>query len=97
MLDRRHSAQWDEFIVRAANIDVFQLLRVQTIDALDLGNDLVTASGNVETIDIISADGRGEIGSHLLHVQAERSHFVVIENNLRLRLIDLCVDVRESK
>src|SRR6266487_2180387 len=51
----------------------------KTINSLDLRNDLVTAASDVETINIIPADGCGEISSHLLHVQAKRSHFVVIE------------------
>ena len=38
-----------------------------------------------------------EIGTHLLHVEAKRSDFVVIEINLRLRLVDFRVDIGESE
>ncbi len=38
-----------------------------------------------------------EIGADLLHVEAHRRDLVVIEHDLRLRLIDLGVDVAELK
>ena len=73
----------------------FQLLGIQPIDALDLRNHFVTASVDVEAVDKISADTGREIGADLLHVEAERRDFVVIENDLGLRLVDLRIDVAE--
>src|SRR6202030_473616 len=72
-----------------------ELLRIQTIHPLDLRNDFVAATFDVEAVDEIAADRGGHIGSHLLHVEAHRSDFVVIENNFGLWLVDLRVDIRE--
>ena len=97
VFDRRHRAQRNQLIVRTGDVNVFQLLRIQTIDAFDLRNHLVAAAGDVEPVDEVAADAGGEVGADLLHVQTHRRDFVVIENDLRLRLIDLGVDVRESE
>src|SRR5207244_9891464 len=95
VFNRSDGAQRDELIVRPANVNIFQLLRVQPIDALDLRNHLVTAPFDVESIDVIPSDASREVGAYLLHVEAERCDFVMIENDRRLRLVDLRVDVAE--
>ena len=46
-------------------------------------------------VDEISADAGGKIGADLLHVETHGRNLVVIENDLRLRLIDLGIDVAE--
>ena len=97
MPNRGHRTQRHELIVGPRDIDVFQLLRVQAINALDLRDDLVTPAGDVEAIDVIATDARGHVGADLLHVEPKRRHFLVIENDLGLRLVDFRVDVRKSE
>ena len=94
MLDFRHRAQRHQLSIRPAHVNVFQLLRIQPLGPLDLGNDLVTPAGNVEAIDEVAADARRKIGAHQLHIETHRGHLVVVENNFGLRLIDLGVDQR---
>ena len=60
-------------------------------------NDFVTTALDVETINEITADAGGKIGPDLLHIQTERSDFVMVERDLSLGLIDFRIDVRESK
>src|SRR5207249_1036160 len=55
----------------------------------------VTASFDVEPVDIIAADAGRDIGAYLLHVEAERRNFIVIENNRRSGLVDLRIDVAD--
>src|SRR5204863_7831103 len=57
----------------------------------------VTAACDVESVDIIPANGCREIGANLLHIQPECSHLVVIEIDLGLRLVDFGIDVAKPK
>ena len=79
------------------NVNVIQLFRIQPIHPFDLRNDLVAQAFHVEPVDVIAADAGGEIGADLLHVESHRRDLVVIENDLRLRLVDLGVDVAKLK
>ena len=60
-------------------------------------NHLVSASGDIEAVNIISAKHCRKIRAHILEVQAERSDLIVIEHDFRLRLVDLCVDDRREE
>src|SRR5205085_672908 len=93
VLDRRHSAQWNQLSIWTADINVFQLLRIQAFGPLDLGNNLVTSAGDIEPIDEVAADAGRKIGPNQLHVETHRGHLVVIEHNLGLRLIDFRIDI----
>src|SRR6266550_4715588 len=63
VVDGSDRAQRDELVVRSAHVNIFQLLRIQAIDALYLRNHLVTAPFDVEPVDIIAADTRRDIGA----------------------------------
>ena len=93
MFDRGDSAEWNELIVRPRDIDILQLFRIQPIHPLNLRDDLVTQPLHVEPVNKITADTGGEVCADLLHVQAHCRNFVMIENDLRLRLIDLGIEV----
>jgi hypothetical protein len=95
VFDGSDRAQRDELVIRSANVNIFQLLRIQSIDAFDLRNHFVTAPFDVEPIDIIAANTSRDIGAYLLHVETERGDFIVIENDCRLGLIDLRINVAE--
>ena len=97
MFDRCGRAQGDEPIIRPGHVNIIQLFRIQPIDPFNLRNHLVTQAVHVEPIDKIAADAGGEIGTNLLHVESHRRHFVMIENDLRLGLIDFGIDVAKLK
>ena len=97
MLDACNRAEWDELLVRAGDVNAVQLFGVQPIHPFDLRDDFVTQAFHVEAIHKITADAGGKVGADLLHIETHRRNFVVIENDLRLRLIDLSVDVTKLK
>ena len=97
MLDVRDRAQRDQLVVRPGDVNFVQLLGIQPVDALDLRDDFVAEAFHVEPVDVISADAGREIGADLLHIEAHGRDLVVIENDLRLRLVDFRVDVAELK
>src|SRR5439155_7049392 len=92
-----HRAQRHKLIVRTGNVNVFELFRIQTIDTFNLRNDLVTTAGNIEAINKNAADRGRHVSTNLLHIETKGSNFVVIENNLGLRLIDFSVDICKPK
>ena len=73
------------------------MLWIQALCPLDLRDHFVASSGDIEAIDEVTSDARGKIGPHLLHVEAHCRHFVVIENDLRLGLVDSGIDINEVK
>src|SRR5262249_5547988 len=95
MLDMRDRVQRDQLVVRAADIDLVQLFRVQPVHALDLWDDLITEASHGEPVNVISADAGRKIGTDLLHIESHRRNLVMIDNDPRLRLIDFRVDVTE--
>ena len=93
----RDRVERNEFLVRTRDVDTLELFGIKAIDPLDLRNDLVAAAGDVEPVNVIAADRCGQISTDLRHVEPHRRDLVMIENNLRLRLIDLRVDVRKAE
>ena len=60
-------------------------------------NDLIAASLNAETVDIISAQHRGKIRSGLAQIHSLGTKLVAIKNNLGLRLVKLHVGISEDE
>src|SRR6516162_8959046 len=90
-------AQRNQLVIGTRHVNVIQLLRVQAVYAFNLWNDFIAQSFHVEPVNVIAADAGREIGANLLHVESHRGNFVMIENDLRLGLVDLGVDVAELK
>src|SRR6185437_10562513 len=86
-------ADRDHLPARAGDIDVAQLVGVQPVDPLDLGDDLVAAAADVEEVDVVAAHGGGEIGADLGQVQAQGRDLVAVDHDLGLGLVDLDVDL----
>ena len=78
---RGDGAQRHQLVVRSGDVDIFQLLGIQALDALDLRNHLVAAPVDVEAVDEIAADAAREIGADLLHVEAERGDLVAVDHD----------------
>ena len=96
VLDGGDGAERHELSVRAADIDVLDLVRVKAVLALDLRNDLVAAAGDVEAVDEIAADHGADVSPDLFQVQAQIRHFVAVDDKFRLGLVDLHVDNRRK-
>src|SRR5438132_14409125 len=97
VIDGSDRAQRDELVVRSADVNIFQLLRIQSIDAFDLRNHFVTAPFDVEPIDIIAADAGRDIGAYLLHLETERRDLMVSEIDGRWGLVAFRIHFAELK
>lgn len=97
VFERRDRVQRNELAVWTADVDERELLRREPRATLDLRNDLVAAPLDVEAIDEVTAERRTDIAADLLHRQAHRTDLVAIEDDLRLRLIDVHVDDRRER
>ncbi len=64
-----HGAERHQLTGRAGDIDILQLIRVEPVNPLDLGDNLVAAAGNVEAVDVIAAQHGTEIAPDLLQVE----------------------------
>ena len=53
----------------------------------------VTQAFHVEPIHKITANARGKVGADFLHIESHGRDLVVIENDLRLWLVDFGIDV----
>ena len=93
---RGDGGERDQFSVRAGDIDVLQLVRVEAVDPLDLRNDLVAAPGDVEAVDEIAADHGRQVCADLLQVEPEVGDLVAVDDELGLGLVDLDVDQRRK-
>src|SRR5439155_14027423 len=56
----RDRAERDELAARSRDVDVGELVGRQTRDALDLRDHLVRAAVEVEAVDVVAAEDRGE-------------------------------------
>ena len=63
--DRCHGTERDKLVVRAGDVDIFELIGVEAVDPLNLGDDFVAAAGDIEAVDIAAPHQRGQIGAHL--------------------------------
>ena len=95
--DRRNRAELNEFSIRPGDVDVFELVRIQAVDPLDLRDHFVGAAGDVEAVDEISAEHGGDVRADLREIQAERRGLVVIDHDLGLRLVDFRIDDRREE
>src|SRR5438477_1613257 len=93
VLDRCNGAEWHELIVRAGDVNILQLFGIEPVHPFDLRDYLVTQAVHVEPIHKITADAGRKIRPDLLHIEPHGRNLVMIENDLRLWLIDLGVDV----
>ena len=87
----RHQAS-----VRARDMDISQLFRVEPVRAPDLGNDLVAAAGNVKAAHEVAAHHGGQVARHLLQVESQVCDPVAINDKLGLGTVDLDVDERRK-
>ena len=94
--DGGDGAERHQLVVGTGDVDVLELVRVQPVDPLDLRDHLVTAAGDVEAVDEITAHHRSDVGTDLLQIEAQVGHLVAVDNDLGLRLIDLDVDDRRK-
>src|SRR5690606_36924934 len=81
----------------AGDVNFLQLVGIEPLGALDLRDDLVAAALDAEAVDEIAADGRGQIRADLLQVEAHAGDLVAVEHDLRLRLVDLGVDIEKHE
>ena len=80
-------------VVGSADVDRSELVGVEAVLALELGNDLVAASLDAEAVHIVAAQHGAEVGADLLKVEAKRGDLVAVEGDLGLRLVVLQVGV----
>src|SRR3989454_3573676 len=92
--ERREGRQRDRPALGTRDVDVLELIGRETFRALHLRDDLVAAPLDAEAIDIVAAEERGQVRPGLAHVDTQRTHLVAVEDDLRLRLIELDVGVR---
>ncbi len=93
MPDRSNRAERYQLIIRARDVNVLYLFRIQPIHPFDLRDYFVTQAFHVEPIHKIAANARGKVGADFLHIESHGRDLVVIENDLRLRLVDFGIDV----
>ena len=96
VLNRRDRAKRHQLVVRPGHVHVFELARIQSVYALNLRDDLVTTTGNIEPVHEIAADHGGKIGPDLFHIEAKSRDLVVIDQDLRFGLVDLGIDGRRE-
>ncbi len=68
--DRGDRAERDELVARSGDVNIFELPRIETVDAFDLRYNFVTTAGDVEAVDEIAADHRSDVGTDPLKVEA---------------------------
>src|SRR5205814_667304 len=85
-------AERDGLAVRAGDVDVLQLLRIEALDAQELRDDLVAAARDAEAVDEVPAHRCAQILADALEVETQLRDLLAVELDLRLRLIDLGVD-----
>ena len=77
----------------ASDVDLRELVGCQTVSPLDLRNHLVASPLDAEPIYVVAAEKRREIQTRLAQLHALRSQLVAIEDDLRLRLIELQIGI----
>ena len=63
---------------------------------MNLGDHLVAAPGDVETVHKVAPHQGGQIAAHLLEIKPHVRRFVTVDNDLSLRLVYLHVDNRRK-
>ncbi len=91
---RGERRQRDEPIVRAGDVDLAELIGRQPLGTHHLRNDLVAASLDAETVDVVGAEERREVAARLAEIDALRPELVAIEHHLRLRLVEFQIRIR---
>ena len=81
----------------AGDVDLLELIGRQPLGAHHLRNDLVAASLDAEPVDVVGAEQRRQIAAGLAQIDALRAQLVAIEDDLRLRLIELQIGVGEDE
>ena len=89
--------QRHELVARSRDVDLRQLIGRQALGALDLRNHLVAPALDAEPVDVVAAEQRRQILAGLAQVDALRAQLVAIEDDLRLRLVELQVGVGEDE
>ena len=74
------------------DIDIEELFRIQAVRPADLGDDLVAAAGDVETVDEIASEHGRQVRAYLLEVEAEIRDLVAVDDDLGPGLVDFDVD-----
>ena len=92
----RHRAERHQAPLGAGDINFTKLFGVEPVRALDLRDDLVAPAADVEAVDKIPAEHRGEILADLPHIEPHRGDFVAVQHELGARLVDLGVDDRRE-
>src|SRR6185295_10439499 len=69
-----------ELTVGPGDVNVFQLVDGEPARALDLRNDLVAATLDVESIDEVAAQHRRQIRAHLLQAETHRRDLVAVDD-----------------
>ena len=77
-------------------MDVLQLVGIESADPLDLGDDLVASTRDVETVHEVAADQSAQVAGDLPQVEAQAGDLVPVDDELGLGLVDLDVDQRRE-
>ena len=78
------------------HVDVLELIRREPRAALYLRDDLVASSGDVETVDEVTAQHGRQIATDLFQGQPHRGDLVPVEDDLARRLVDPYVGYRRK-
>ena len=73
-------------------MDIVQLIGIETVHTLDLGDHLVAAAGDVEPVDKVAAHHGGQVSAHLLQIQSHFGCFVTVNDDFGLGLVDFDID-----
>jgi len=78
-------------------VDLLELVGGEPLGPLDLRDDLVAPPLDAEAVDVVAAEQGREVLSRLAQVDPLRAHLVAVEDDLRLRLVELQVRVGEHE
>ena len=87
----------DEFLVRAAHVEVQQLVGVEAAHPFHLGNDLVAAPLDGEAVHVAASQKDAEVVAHFGEVETHGGDLVPVENDFRLGDVKFQVGVGEHK
>ena len=91
---RGHAFQRNQLAVGARDVNVGQLLGIQTVQSRHLGNHAITATGDIEPIDVVAPNHGLQVPAHLLEVHSQVRDLVAVQHDLGLRLIEFHIDQR---
>ena len=97
LVDRRDVGQRHQRAVAGAHLIAGEPVRRQPEVARHLRDDLIAAPIEIEQVDVVAAEQRGERGADIGHGDAEAVGLVVIDLELDLRRLEAQVGVGEDE